>query len=338
MDRVTTEDRWSALSRINRLAPGDMIAVVVFVLATDILLVTLGREVVALRALVGFPLVVFVPGYVLLAALFPRRSPDGEFDARGRAGPMTRGRTVTWPERVVLAFGTSVALVPVFGLVVFLVAEPSIEAVLVAITAFVVIGAVVGSLRRNRVPADERFRVPYRHWAASFRGLFDTDDTLQWVANVVLLVSVVAAAGVMGAAFLVPQDGEAYSTFSLLTEQNGDLVASDYPTEFVRGESEQVTLRVENNEGTETTYTVVAEIQRLGPDGTISEAERVLRDQRTVAAGETWTARHTVTPTLVGDDLRLKYYLYRGDVPRDASGETAYRELHLGISVSGTDG
>jgi hypothetical protein len=42
-------------------------------------------------------------------------------------------------------------------------------------------------------------------------------------------------------------------------------------------------------------------------------------------------------PTIRGEDLRLAYYLYAGDVPADPNAENAYRSLYLWIDVGGTE-
>jgi uncharacterized membrane protein len=52
-----------------------------------------------LRIVLGIPLVLFFPGYTLMAVLFPRRE---------RVGSM---------ERVALSFGISIAVVPLIGLI-----------------------------------------------------------------------------------------------------------------------------------------------------------------------------------------------------------------------------
>ena len=51
-----------------------------------------------LRILLGLPLVVFIPGYSLIAALFPNND------------------DITLTERIALSFGLSIAVVPLVGL------------------------------------------------------------------------------------------------------------------------------------------------------------------------------------------------------------------------------
>lgn len=356
MDGTATTDSQTEHTPPNRIVPTDMVVVAVFIVIADILLLTLGGDMVALRALFGLPILLFVPGYVLLAVLFPRRDSTDGTETDRKEDPLAFGqsraerpdgpsgsRTITWGERVVLSFGTSVALIPLFGLSFYRVTPSfSTETILSGLTVFVTLGIIAGTWRRSRLPEDEQFRVPYQRWETVFReGVLDNDNSIDRALNVLLLLSIFTAMATMGFALLVPHNAETYSTFAVLAEgENGDLVASGYPTEFVQGESEQLTLLVKNKEGVETTYTVVAEVQRVdtGGDSTaVVEKEEVLRERETVAAGETWTAAHEIAPTITGENLRLKYYLYTGDTPREASSENAYRELHLWITVSGSD-
>ena len=52
-----------------------------------------------LRIILGLPFILFLPGYTLTAALFPRRTDLGSI------------------ERVALSFGLSIAVVPLIGLI-----------------------------------------------------------------------------------------------------------------------------------------------------------------------------------------------------------------------------
>lgn len=321
--------------------PGDSVAAVLLVLAVTALAEAGPEGLALLRAAIGLPVLLLVPGFAFATAVFPGRHVS---DVRAAvAGSQREGagrrQSITWRERVALSFGLSVTLVPLLGVVVIWhVGTLSQDAVLLALNVFVLLAAVASAVRRNGLPADERFRVPYRRWLAGARARATAGESALGVALTVLLVlSVVAAVGTMGVALLSPQNGEAYTSATLLTERpNGELVATGYPTEFTHGDGEPLVLQVENREGVQTSYAVVVELQRLSADGsaTVTDEQTLLRRQATVRPGETWTAPHTVAPTMTGTDLRLTYYLYRGEPPRDPSEETAYRTLFHWISVA----
>jgi uncharacterized membrane protein len=65
----------------------------------------------------------------------------------------------------------------------------------------------------------ERFEVPYRSWVASGRAeLFAPETRLDGALNVLLTVSIFLAIGSVGYAVAVPKQGEAFTEFYLLTE------------------------------------------------------------------------------------------------------------------------
>ena len=78
--------------------PSDLLTVMGLVLLTDIFVLTPGLSETMLRNILGLPLVLFLPGYALIAALFPAKS-----DLDGI-------------ERTALSFGLSIAVVPLIGL------------------------------------------------------------------------------------------------------------------------------------------------------------------------------------------------------------------------------
>ena len=54
--------------------PSDLLIVMGLVLLTDIFVLTHGLSETAVRNVLGLPLVLFLPGYALIAALFPAKS------------------------------------------------------------------------------------------------------------------------------------------------------------------------------------------------------------------------------------------------------------------------
>lgn len=283
-----------------------------------------------LRVVIGLPLVSFVPGYVLLAVLFPRRADPG------------------WGARLALSLVASLAVVSLLAVAVAAVADGiGVDAVLGSLAGFVLVGAVLGGVRRLRVPAEQRLGLPVRRAAALRDAVLDA-NRVDAVVTLALVVAVLVGGSALAFGLAAPDRGASYTEFALLAEnESGDLVAGGYPTSFVAGESRAVTAAVTNHEGTAVEYTVVVEVQRVRPTGgddlrgddsdadpvDVVEQRELVRRSETVAAGDAWRETIDVAPALTGDDLRLAYYLYRGDAPADADSGTAYRRLHLRIVV-----
>ena len=94
------------------------------------------------RVLLGLLLVLFLPRYSLIAALFPRR---GDLDGI---------------ERIALSFGLSIAIVPLLGLTLnYTPFGIRLVPILVALSVFTILLAVVACVRRGLVSDGDRFVV-----------------------------------------------------------------------------------------------------------------------------------------------------------------------------------
>lgn len=331
---------WRLLPRPVRTLPADLAGILTLVGLTIIAVFTPIVNETPLRVIVGLPFVLFVPGYALIAALFPEEgdSPT-EADTTDSVTPANNGG-IDGIERVALSFGTSIAIVPLVGLILnFTPLGIRLVPVVMSVSAVTVGLTAVAVRRRQDLPPDERFQVPYRDWINALRAeLLRPDTRTDAVLNVFLAVSVVLAVSSVGYAVAVPKQGESFTEFYLLTENDDDeLVADNYPTEFVAGQPASLVVGVENQEYELTNYTVVVAIQRadvVGNETQIREQQELRRFETELAHNETWRLQHEVAPEMQGEELRLAYFLYRGDVPTQPSADSAYRELHLWVNVS----
>lgn len=323
------------------VVPADLGAVVALVVV--FVAVTVGAEYLPvlnetpLRVAVGFTFVLFVPGYALTAALFPETATGSGDAATDRERDATG---INGIERAALSIGTSVVVVPSIGYVLnFTPWGIRLIPVVTAVSGFTLAAAAAGTVRRNELPPDERFTVPYRQWVATARStLFEPVSRTDAALNVVLAVSLLLAAGSVGYAVAVPKENERFTELYLLTDSgDGDLVADDYPRNFTVGEPRSLYVGVENHEHRTVRYTVVVSIQNVtfeNNESRVLEAERLRTFRTTLAHGETWQSNHSIAPTLTGDRLRLTYFLYRGQPPATPTVETADREVHLWVNVS----
>lgn len=323
---------------IHNIAGIDLLICLAFVFMADGVLFLLPPEAVALRTLFGLPLLFFVPGYAFLAALFPGDlvSPATDGGREARSPPSDHVR------RVGYAFGMSVALLPILALALQVGGVPiTLPTVLSSLTLIVLAGLGVGAVRRNRLPAEQRYQLPLGDWVAQIGDDFFGGSRWTTAGNALVAVAMAAALVVVLASIVTPISGEAYTSFALLTEtESGDLVAGGYPTDLAAGEELSLVVSVENHERQSVEYSVVIVLQRVATDGGSAEVigQRELdRFGTTLGAGEQWQRQTAVTPTMTGDDLRLTYLLYRGDAPAEPIAETAYRDLHLWLSV-GSEG
>jgi len=276
----------------------------------------------------------YLPGYALVAALFPRGPlEEGQIaetllDRHGRLDGF---------ERAVLSAATGLVATPLVGIGVE--ASPLAyrqEPVVATLTATVLLATAVAAYRRRQLPAAERY-TPGRRWRRALgdvaRGRPSTSASLLTV--VVALSILVAAGGVLSVAITV-DSGESYTELSLSTAQDDTLVAGDYPRSVTAGSPVSVVVGIENNEGTTQRYTVATRLERVTEaDGETSvvAVESFEPVTVTVEDGASRRIDHQVVPTATGEDLRLAVYLYRGDVPDQIGAATAYRSTHLWVTV-----
>lgn len=330
---------WSYFSTQVRVHLPDIVLGMIYLIGSTaaLLLTSLGP---LGRAMVGLPLLVFLPGYGILAALFPEQSGSATAvndTARSRA--LGNGH-LDMIERVVLSFGLSVALIPLVGLALGgMGVDLSLRPVVGAFVAIAALGLIVGAFRRIQVPEDRRFRVPVRQWYENARhSVVGTQSPVDGVLNVALAMAIVVALGLLCYGVLGATVTETDSSMALLTaSDDGGMVAGGYPANLSTDEEAQITAAVHNGEGEEVTYTVVVALQRVDTSGdgtTVTESQEITRLQQSVGANETWHANHTVSPELTGRNLRLTYYLYEGDAPSTPSMGSAYRHTYIWVNVS----
>lgn len=345
---------WLAIPEPMRRVPADLVATVVFVVLVNLVVFVPVVNETPLRVPLGLGFVLFVPGYALIAALFPEQGqsptvedePDeaGWLSARQRSG-------IDGIERVALSFGLSIAVVPLIGLALnFTPWGIRLVPIMVATSGFTLVMVAVAAYRRWQLPADERFRVPYRTWyGRAYREVFEPDDRLDAALNVALALSILLAVGALGFAVMFPPDGERYTQFYVLTEDDdGELVAANYPEQIAVDEEFGLVVGVNNQEHETVEYTVVVQLQQVdfevGPDGNVTNVtvqESVEIDRFSVTLQHNETVHHDWQATFdgeefVGEDRRLQFLLY-GDhddaVPDEPAVDNAYRDLHLWLDV-----
>lgn len=342
--------------------PADVAAVLVIVAAVDVA-VLVSAVPTPVRAAFGVVMLFFLPGYGIVTALFPAGAGErpatnevwsdaGSTDAADEeVHPSTDGGTdvlvppggnsVAVPERLALGVGTSLAVLPVIGLVLAATGLGFTLVTEVGTLSLVAVGGVlVGWVRRSSLPEHRRFRVSPRRRVAAVRRSFGQLSRAGTIVTVLLVVATLLAAGTLSYALLVPPGSAGYTDLSLLTEtDDGDLVAADYPSEFQRGETREVVSAIGNHEGDTETYTLVVELQRVRTDdGTAAVVESRTVDRRrvTVQDGERVTETIAVTPEMTGEDLRLTVLLYRDPPPDTRAPADAYRSTYIWVDV-GTD-
>ena len=122
--------------------PKDLTLVILLTLSCMLFVLIPPLNETPVRVVLGLLLVLFLPGYSLIAALFPRRD-----DLDGI-------------ERIALSFGLSIAVVPLLGLALNYTSYGiRLVPILLVLSVFTVSLAVIAGVRRCWLPEEDRFAV-----------------------------------------------------------------------------------------------------------------------------------------------------------------------------------
>lgn len=253
------------------------------------------------RVLLGLVWTLYAPGYVLVAALFPRSNDlDGS-------------------ERVAASFGLSWAVLPPIALLLDKLPwglRPWPMAL--SLAAFCVLCGVVAGHRRSKPPDRHRAISPTRR---SLKGRWPGKSVNGQLKSGGLTVLLFVLLGVLTllvlALVVIPGHGSHVTELYLLGPQG---MAADYPREVRVGEPITVTVGIVDRETSRTAFRldVMEGERRLGQEGPLW-----------LEPGERLEQPISFAPVTTGDDVAVVFRLYRDK-------ETApYRSVRLWLKVTG---
>ena len=247
-----------------------------------------------LRIALGIPFLLFIPGYTLVEAFFPRR--EG-MDAI---------------ERIALSFGFSIAVVPLIGFILnYTPWGINVEPVLYSVSAFILITSTIAWLKRRRLPEQERFNIEFQLRLPDWGG-----NVRERVLSIVLVISIMGMLGVLGYIITTPRAGEKFTEFYVLGEAGE---AADYPLALKVGEVGKVVVGIINHEYQNTSYSIEIRssgilTKKLGP--------------WTLEHNQKWEQEVSVIPDKVGDNQKIEFLLYK-----NGEDEPTSSPLYLWIDV-----
>jgi uncharacterized membrane protein len=261
----------------------------------------------AIEAVLGLIMVLFVPGYAVIAALFTRKS------------------TMDMIERSALSFGVSIAVSSLFAL--FLNFTPigiRLEPVIIFLVALTLICVLLASIRRHALPPEDRFSVDFggifRELAREFIPVSKSGKIKP--VTFVIMACLLLAICLLAAIVAMPHRGEKYTEFYIL---GPDGKMGDYPLLFIEGGTKPVIVSIENHEQRNVRY--LLEVQ-LNDNGRISP---IYNESAIVPDGQTWEKSVPLTPEMTGMKMKLEFLLYADD-----NLTTPCRETYLWVDVAGS--
>ena len=274
----------------------DLQVIAAFVILTAIFTLLPPLNTTPLRAILGIPMILFLPGYALIAALFP-----GKSDLDGI-------------ERLALSFGLSIAVVPLLGLGLnFTPFGIRLIPILFSLSIFTLAMCALAHFRRMKLPENERFAVPFSNMRSALKQISDSKSRIDKILTVILLLSIFASIAMLIYVIVTPKQGEKFTEFYILGEGGR---AEGYPTALKANETGKVIAGIVNHEYALMNYTL-----QLSLDGEILSQRDVALEHNA-----TWEQMIEFTAPKSG---KLEFLLYR-----EANFTAPYRSLHLWITVT----
>lgn len=246
-------------------------------------------------------MVLFIPGYTLIAALFPKKD-----DLDGI-------------ERLALSFGLSIAVVPLIGLGLnYTPWGIRLTPVVISLSFFIIAMAGAAHIRRQSLPLEERFAFDFKGSLENVRQEIAAEDKsrLDRALTVILAITIVLSILALVYVIVTPKQGEKFTEFYILGPGGK---AYDYPTQVSAGNKSNVIVGVVNHE-----YSYVNYSMQMSLDN-----HTFLEREITLDHNQTWEQPVSYVLRKIGDGQKLQFLLYR-----DGNFTAPYRDLHLWVNVT----
>lgn len=230
-----------------------------------------------IRVLLGLPFVLFLPGYVLVSVLFPRKE-----DLEG-------------VERIALSFGLSIVVVPLMGMVLNFTPLGIWPYPILFLLFVFIAGMSLAAYRvRMNIPAKERFSISGRE-LGKISGYPVRKKALYSLLSLSIIMIVIVFYDYTEKHQF---EERRFTEFYILDE---NMKAEDYPTDLTLGEEGRVIIGVVNHEEEIMNYTVVARLANVS----------IWEMDFTLGNGENITHPFVFKPNRTGRQ-RLEFLLYNG--------------------------
>ncbi|KAF5042566.1 hypothetical protein DSECCO2_511270 [anaerobic digester metagenome] len=276
-----------------------------------------------LRVVFVLPFILFIPGYLLTAALFPAR---GDLDGI---------------ERIALSLGLSIAAVPLFGFALNYTSWGiRLDSIAITLLAFSLAVGLIAQFRRRELPEESRLTVRFGTYLAAIKEEFSGGSPSRFdrVLSVVLIAAVLVAVATTVFVIAVPKEGEKFTEFYVLGPRGK---AADYPTEFMSGTPQTVIIGIGNHEYQDITYTVETYAVESRFNNATNQSRifsATLLDRFSVTVPHNRTVEQPYSFQITDPDTnRLEFLLFKEEppdnIPKNNLTGAGYRNLHLWLQV-----
>lgn len=258
-----------------------------------ILIIVFIPNISVLRVIIGVPFILFSPGYAIISVLFPSKN------------------SLDSLEIVLLSFGTSIAIVALFGLLLsYTTWGMGLTSILICLVVFISVCSIFALIRQQRVRESEKSSyIPLKFPAWSKISLVNK------ILGIIMVITVLSFIVAIGFTLDKAKINEKFTEFYFL-DTNGN--TDDLRKVINLGDTYSLTLGIVNHEQSTTSYQLEVlfnneQVSTIGP--------------LVLYSGEKLEKLLSYTPQTIGDNQRLDFLLRK-------NGQVGvYLELHVWLSI-----
>ncbi len=247
-----------------------------------------------LRIPLALVLLLFLPGYVFIAAMFP-------------------GRDISGIERFTLSVGLSIAITVFDGFAISVTVwrfRPT--SIVVSLTLIILFFVIITFFMRKRLPPEQRFVPDARPFIESLKTKEKMTD-IEKALIIAMVGSIIIASGMLIYAKLTFEE-EKFTALYILGPGGK---AEGYQTNLSFGEPATTTVGIENYEHAPVNYTLQVVL-----DGVVLTEKEIRLDHN-----EKWEENVTYIPDVMGQKIKLEFLLSKD------GGAANYRSVHLWVNT-----
>lgn len=192
-----------------------------------------------IKIIIGLIFLLFIPGYLILYALFPTKKIDKGIDII---------------ERITLSFGVSLAIVALAGIVLYyIVGKIDSESALISILIFEISIGVISIYRWFKTLPEERLVFSINLSLFELKNNFKIKSKLDKLLIVILIILIITTTTLFIFVITSPIKYEKFTGFNILSS---DRNTANYPHNITAGESTTIIIGVTNHEYQTINYTI----------------------------------------------------------------------------------
>lgn len=281
---------------IYKKIPLDLFVVLIWIMATILFIVSPVLKESYIRIILGITMILFIPGYVLIAALFPKADDLG------------------YAERIVLSIGLSIAIIPLIGLLSNFTFGISLIYMLTSEIIYSIFLMIITAYRREKLSEDTRFSISFRDIYRDAINSIKPKDRICGILTFILVVITIIAIGTMYYVITAPKMGERFTEFYVLDERGE---SRNYSTDLKLGNPTIYMVGISNREQRPINYTLQV----------VLDKDILISKEIFIGYNEIWKDDISIVPNRKGTNMVLEFWLFKGN---DII--SPYRSLHLWVN------